>query len=205
VKLKPRGASPTSKHIIVFVLALAGIAGWSTYIHSSLTGSGLEEQLRKQSAALQDYQAKFAAQRQKAEESAKEIENLRKELSLAQSEMQRVKAEAEAELTKAREQLAAAPQLDLALAGGVSPEVLRIKPRPTKQDVVAAQEALTQLRFGELKADGVIGPSTRQAIEEFQRAAGLEVTGELHAQTLLALTRAAKVMAAQSERLEQPL
>ncbi len=203
--MKPGGASLTSKRIVVFVLALAGIAGWSTYIHSSLTHSGLEEQLHRQSAALQDYQAKFVAQRQKAEESAKEIEKLRKELSLAQSEMQRLKAEAEAELAKTREQLAAAPQLDLSLAGGVSPEVLRIKPRPTKQDVMAAQEALTQLRFGELKADGVIGPSTRQAIEEFQRAAGLEATGELYAQTLLALTRAAKVMAAQSERLERPL
>nr|WP_246215722.1 peptidoglycan-binding domain-containing protein [Microvirga makkahensis] len=116
--------------------------------------------------------------------------------------MQRIKADAEAELVKLREQLAAAPQQDLSLSAGVAPEVLRIKPRPTKQDIVAAQEALTQLRFGELKADGVIGASTRQAIEDFQRAAGLEVTGELQAQTLLALTRAAKVMAAQAERPE---
>ena len=206
--LKQRGRNPTSNRIIVFVLAVAGIAGWGTYISSSLTRAGLEERLRVQTAALQDYRARYATQLQKAEEIAKEAAGLRNELSAVQSEMQRLSVQAEetgAELAKARDQLAAIQQTDVPLAGGISTEILRIKPRPTKQDVMAAQEALTQLRFGALEADGVIGPSTRQAIEEFQRAAGLQVTGELHAQTLLALTRAAKVMAAQNERLQQPL
>jgi murein L,D-transpeptidase YcbB/YkuD len=161
-----------------------------------------------QSAALEDNQARYATQLQKTEESAKQVASLQDQLSAARSEIRRLTVQAEetgAELAKVRDQLATAQQAALPLAGGISPEVLRIKPRPTRQDVMAAQEALTQLRFGTLEADGVIGPSTRQAIEDFQRAAGLQVTGELHAQTLVALTRAAKVMAAQNERIQQPL
>lgn len=203
--LKQRGSSSVSTRMAAFVLAVAAIAGWGAYIYATLGNMRLEEHLSAQSAALQDSESRLAAQRQKAEASAKESEGLRTELAAARSEMQRVKAEADAELAKTRDQLAAASQPGLSLAGGISPEVLRIKPRPTKEDVMAAQEALTQLRFATLEADGVIGPSTRQAIEAFQRAAGLEPSGELQAQTLLALTRAAKVVAAQGERLEQPL
>nr|WP_246408180.1 peptidoglycan-binding domain-containing protein [Microvirga lupini] len=82
---------------------------------------------------------------------------------------------------------------------------MRITPLPAKQDVLAAQEALTKLRFGDLEADGVIGSSTREAIEKFQRTVGLPVTGELHPQTLTALMRSAKVMAAQGEQPQEPL
>ncbi len=205
MSLKQRGSFPLSNRIIGSVLAVAGIAGWGAYAHSSLSRAVLQEQLRAQAAALEDYQTQFTAERQKAEESAKAVGNLRNALSAAQQEMQRLKSETDSELAKLRDQVAAAAQPGLSQVGGLAPEILGIKPRPTKQDVMAAQEALTQLRFGALKADGELGPSTREAIEAFQRAAGLQVTGELQAQTLLALTRAAKVMAAQSERLDQPL
>jgi len=75
---------------------------------------------------------------------------------------------------------------------------------PAKQDILAAQETLTKLGFGNLEADGVMGPTTRQAIERFQRVVGLTVTGELHGLTLQSLMRSAKVVAAQNERAEQP-
>ncbi|MEZ0170659.1 peptidoglycan-binding protein [Microvirga sp. TS319] len=152
-----------------------------------------------QTAALQDYQAQYSAQRQKTEESVKELANLRQELSNAQSQIQTLTTQSEqaaADMAKAREQLAAAQQGGAFPGVGMSPEILSIKPRPTKEDVVAAQQALSQLRFGTIKADGAMGPSTREAIEKFQRAAGLPVTGELHAQTLVTLMRSAKVMAA---------
>jgi peptidoglycan hydrolase-like protein with peptidoglycan-binding domain len=50
-----------------------------------------------------------------------------------------------------------------------------------------------------------MGASTREAIKEFQQAAGLPVTGELQPQTLMALTRAAKIIAVQNEKLQRPL
>jgi peptidoglycan hydrolase-like protein with peptidoglycan-binding domain len=47
-----------------------------------------------------------------------------------------------------------------------------------------AQKALTKLGYGSLKADGIVGSSTRKAITEFQRAKGLHVTSEMDAPTL---------------------
>jgi len=183
------------------------IAGWGAYAYSSLVSADLEKQLGGQSAALQSSQAQYMAQRAKAEADEREAVSLREKLSAAQAEIQRLSMqskEAGAELAGAREKLASVQQIDQ-LPVGSSPDLLRIKPRPTKQDVMAAQEALTQLGFGTLDSDGKIGSSTRKAIEEFQRTIGLPVTGELQAQTLLALIRSAKVMAAQNERVEQPL
>ncbi|MBM1175083.1 peptidoglycan-binding domain-containing protein [Microvirga arabica] len=57
----------------------------------------------------------------------------------------------------------------------------------SKQQIRAAQEALTDLGYGALKADGVFGPGTSRAVEAFERAKGLPVTGQLGAATLQAL------------------
>jgi peptidoglycan hydrolase-like protein with peptidoglycan-binding domain len=57
----------------------------------------------------------------------------------------------------------------------------------SKNEMSAAQEALTRLGYGPLKADGVLGPGTRRAIEAFQQKQGLPVTGLLEADTLRAI------------------
>lgn len=56
---------------------------------------------------------------------------------------------------------------------------------------MAAQKALAKLGHGGLTADGLMGPGTRAAIEHFQKAKGLEVTGELGPRTLKALNAGA--------------
>lgn len=48
----------------------------------------------------------------------------------------------------------------------------------TSEIVLAAQRALVKLGFV-LKADGVAGPATRQAIERYERDRGLPVRGDL--------------------------
>ncbi|EIM28448.1 peptidoglycan-binding domain-containing protein [Microvirga lotononidis] len=58
---------------------------------------------------------------------------------------------------------------------------------PSKDEIGYAQQALTALGFGPLKADGVFGPGTRRAVEAFQQARGLPVTGKLEAATLRAI------------------
>jgi peptidoglycan hydrolase-like protein with peptidoglycan-binding domain len=57
----------------------------------------------------------------------------------------------------------------------------------SQDDISTAQEALTRLGYGALKADGVLGPGTRRAIEAFQQKQGLPVTGRLEADTLRAI------------------
>jgi peptidoglycan hydrolase-like protein with peptidoglycan-binding domain len=58
---------------------------------------------------------------------------------------------------------------------------------PPKHQIRVAQEALIDFGYGRLEADGVLGPSTRKAVEAFERAKGLPVTGKLGAATLRAL------------------
>jgi hypothetical protein len=47
------------------------------------------------------------------------------------------------------------------------------------KDVLFTQRALNRLGYGPLKADGLAGVGTRQAIEKFQRDRKLPVTGEI--------------------------
>jgi hypothetical protein len=54
--------------------------------------------------------------------------------------------------------------------------------------VAAAQRALIKLGYGPLKADGVMGVGTRQALERFEKDRRLPVTGELASRTLRDLT-----------------
>jgi hypothetical protein len=187
-------------------IAAAAVAGWGAYGYSALSSAQLEQQLSGQAAALQDYQAQFLSHRRRAEDGAREITKLHEQLVAARSDVERLKLthrETETSLATAQEQLASLQKIHAPPALDSAPALRGITPLPTKQDVLAAQEALTQLGFGDLEADGVVGPTTRQAIEEFQRVVGLPVTGELHAQTLQSLMRSAKVVAAQNERTEE--
>jgi peptidoglycan hydrolase-like protein with peptidoglycan-binding domain len=59
--------------------------------------------------------------------------------------------------------------------------------RLSKQEIRTAQETLVDFGYGKLKADGALGPSTRKAVETFERAKGLPVTGKLGTATLQAL------------------
>lgn len=60
--------------------------------------------------------------------------------------------------------------------------------------VSQAQRALAKLGYGTIKADGVMGPATKTAIEKFERDRKLPVTGEASGRTLREL--AAKASAA---------
>jgi chromosome segregation ATPase len=57
----------------------------------------------------------------------------------------------------------------------------------SKQEIRTVQEALVDFGYGNLKADGALGPSTRKAVQAFERAKGLPVTGKLGTATLQAL------------------
>ena len=57
--------------------------------------------------------------------------------------------------------------------------------------VTAAQKALGKLGYGPLKADGLMGVGTRQALERFERDNNLPVTGGLGVKTVRQLASAA--------------
>jgi peptidoglycan hydrolase-like protein with peptidoglycan-binding domain len=64
------------------------------------------------------------------------------------------------------------------------------------QDAIKAQACLSLMNYpigntGNNGVDGKIGSMTKGAIRAFQRMSGLEVTGELNEETLIALNEAA--------------
>jgi len=50
-----------------------------------------------------------------------------------------------------------------------------------------AQQALDQKGFNAGRADGKLGPETKQALQSFQQSQGLQVTGQLDQQTMAKL------------------
>jgi hypothetical protein len=80
---------------------------------------------------------------------------------------------------------------ELIRASGALVPPANVGPTDAPERVAAGQRALTKLGYGPLKADGIMGPGTRQAIERFERDRRLAVTGELGSRT-------ARELAAQS-------
>jgi peptidoglycan hydrolase-like protein with peptidoglycan-binding domain len=76
-------------------------------------------------------------------------------------------------------------------ASGALVPPANVGPTDAPERVAAGQRALAKLGYGPLKADGIMGPGTRQAIERFERDRRLAVTGELGSRT-------ARELAAQS-------
>ena len=137
----------------------------------------------------------IAVERDQLRNSVGELQEVQKQLSSTREQIQSLE-QARAHLTDSVAQ--ARSQLTSLLEQPTSDERVSqtgatASTRAGPAQVDAAQEALTKLGFGTLKADGVMGPSTRRAIEAFERAKGLAVTGELGAPTAQALERASGV------------
>ncbi|HEX4323944.1 MAG TPA: peptidoglycan-binding domain-containing protein [Gaiellaceae bacterium] len=62
-----------------------------------------------------------------------------------------------------------------------------LKPGDTGSQVTLLQQALNKLGFSSGKPDGVYGPSTQNAVEQFQAASGLNADGIVGPQTLAAI------------------
>lgn len=199
------GRGFSSSRLIIAGITVAAISGWGAFAYSAFSTTQIRQQLNGQVARLQEYQTQLQSQRQEAEEKARQIARLQEQLASAGNEIERLSKkhrEAEANLAQAEEKLALVQRRFTPPALENAPALRGVTPNPAKQDVSAAQEALTKLGFGKLEADGELGPTTRKAIEEFQRVAGLTVTGELNSLTLESLMRSARVVAAQNARAE---
>ncbi|WP_262027065.1 peptidoglycan-binding domain-containing protein [Microvirga sp. Mcv34] len=126
------------------------------------------EQFKGQNQDLQHVQKRIAA----ATQELKHLEYLRGRISGEIDVMRPQPAKAPAQASPSIE----APAVAEAASAG-----------PSKDEIAYAQQALTALGFGPLKADGVSGPGTRRSLEAFQQSRGVAVTGKLDAVTLRAL------------------
>jgi phage-related tail protein len=177
-------------------LAAAAAVGWGLFAYSTLS-SGSEEQA-VQTEILQLHQHiedvtaerdQLAQERDRQMQASQDLQNVQKQIEAAVQELQQLDA-LRASVSQAIEQ----GRIHLTRSSGQvvakeeSPTVTVTSAIPLpKQQIRAAQEALTDFGYGRIEADGQLGPSTRKAIEAFERAKGLPVTGRLGAATLQAL------------------
>jgi seryl-tRNA synthetase len=177
------------------LLAAAGI-GWGLYVYSVLsprferhTFQTEISQIRQQIETITAERDQLAKDNERRILAGQDLNTMLVRIEAATEDLQQLES-LRATVTQAIEQA----RLQLT---GPSEQPVKITESPTvsttsavplsKKEIRAAQEALVDFGFGKLKADGSLGPSTRKAVEAFERAKRLPVTGKLGTATLQAL------------------
>ncbi len=131
----------------------------------------------------------LAAELERVKDQHQDLQHIQKQIAAATQELRHLeylRARVSGEIDVMRPQPSRASSQASPAAGAPEPPVVD-SPSLSKDDISNAQEALTRLGYGTLKADGVLGPGTRRAIEAFQQRQGLPITGQLEADTLRAI------------------
>jgi peptidoglycan hydrolase-like protein with peptidoglycan-binding domain len=177
-------------------LLAATIIGLGLFAYSVLF-SGAEEQsaqteiahLHQQIQAVTAERDQLAHDKAQALQAGKDLNATQQKIEAAMQELQELdalRASVSQAIEQARLQLTGPSdrpitRIDISTTGSTSPAP------PSKEQIRTAQEALVDFGYGSLEADGVFGPSTSKAVEAFERAKGLPVTGKLGLTTLEAL------------------
>ncbi|MBA1156722.1 peptidoglycan-binding domain-containing protein [Microvirga mediterraneensis] len=170
------------------------VAGWALYGFSALMPTGADPKteiarLRQVAEAAGADRDALAAELQHFKEGHQDLQHVQNRIAAATQELKHLeylRSRISGEIDVMRPQPSKASSQPLPPPQNPAPpdaagEAL------SKEEIGFAQQALTALGFGPLKADGVFGPGTRRSIEAFQQARGLPVTGKLEGATLRAL------------------
>jgi hypothetical protein len=180
-------------HVVILALGLGTISGWTTFFISSRSSAATERELRGQVSSLHQIQMDLLLEHDRLKAAAGDLEPLRSQVEALRQEadlLTQARDLARAELvTAATGMRDLVDQLNQARSNVSTTGSVNTRPITSEQLVTrTAQKALTRLGYGPLKVDGVAGPGTRRAVEAFQRANTLPITGELDAPTLQRLT-----------------
>lgn len=172
------------------------VVGWGLLTYSVLS-TGSEEhtfesemsQLRQQIETVTAERDQLAKGNERRILAGQDLNTMLKRIEAATEELQQLdslRASVSQAIEQGRLQLTGPSDRSTAMTEG--PEVSTTSSvRLSKLEIRAAQEALVDFGYGKLKADGALGPATRKAVEAFERAKGLPVTGRLGTATLQAL------------------
>lgn len=180
----------------VIGLSAATVVGWGLLTYSVLSTGSKEHTLRNEISQLrQQVEAVTAARDQLAKQNERgilagqDLNTMLVRIEAATDELQELdslRATVSQAIEQARLQLTGPSDQSIAMAENPMASTTSAV-QLSKQEIRAAQEALVDFGYGKLKADGSLGPSTRRAVEAFERAKGLPVTGKLGTATLQAL------------------
>jgi murein L,D-transpeptidase YcbB/YkuD len=177
-------------------LLAATAVGWGLFVYSVLATGSEEHTLQRENSQLRQQIETVTAERDrlaKANEqktlAGQDLNTMLVRIEAATEELQQLdslRATVSQAIEQARLQLTGPS--DQPTATTESPAASTTSSVGlSKKEIRAAQEALVDFGYGKLKADGSLGPSTRKAVEAFERTKGLPVTGKLGTATLQAL------------------
>ena len=177
-------------------LLAATVIGWGLFVYSVLSNGSEEHTLQRENRQLRQRIETVTAERDQLAKAndqkvlaGQDLNTMLVRIEAATEELQQLDS-LRANVSQALEQtrLQFTGPSDQPAAMTESPTVSTTSAiRLSKQDIRAAQEVLVDFGYGKLKTDGALGPSTRKAVEAFERAKGLPVTGKLGTVTLQAL------------------
>jgi hypothetical protein len=188
--LEPR---PANRLALPIILALIAVVGWGLLFLSRRSAAEFEEHLRGQVASLHQRQMELLNERTQREAAIGTIEKLRSDVAALRQEQESLKQarnQLQTDLSHLREEKATAGnhsrQIRAPSGAAASPAARELG--ADHASIVTAQKTLAKLGYGPLSADGILGPRTRQALEDFQHDRELKVTSELDSPTLRQLT-----------------
>jgi Putative peptidoglycan binding domain len=176
----------------------ATVVGFGLFAYSALFSDSEEQpaknvvlQLHQQTDAVTVERDQLARERDQTFQAGQDLKALQPKVEAAMQELRELdalRASVSQAIEQARLQLTGPSNrpigtIDVSTTGTTSAVPL------SKEQIRAAQEALVDFEYGSLKADGVLGPATSKAVEAFERAKGLPVTGKLTPTTLQGLKR----------------
>ena len=178
------------------VLLATTVVGWSLFVYSTVSIRSEEHTLQSENRQLRQHTETVTAERDQLAKAndqkildGQDLNTMLARIEAATEELQQLES-LRASVSQAVEQtrLQFTGPLDQPAVMTESPTVSTTSAvRLSKQEIRTAQEALIDFGYGTIKADGALGPSTRKAVEAFERAKGLPITGRLGTATLQAL------------------
>ncbi len=177
------------------VLGVLALLGWGLYGYALSFSGAQEDALREQTTRLQSdleqlnaEHRRVTAEYDRLRQSTGELQSVQGQLASVREQvrnLEQARAQLTGSIAQARSQLTST--LDPSSDNEKASQIGTTNPANGPARVNAAQEALTKLGYGQLTPDGQMGPRTRRAIEAFERAQGLTVTGSLGPATVQAL------------------
>lgn len=177
-------------------LLAATAIGFSLFVYSALSKSSEDHALQSEISQLRQQIETVTAERdQLAKENERRIlagqdlNTTLKRIEAATEELEQLdalRATVSQAIEQARLQLTGPSDQPIAITESPATSTTS-SVRLSKKEIRGVQEALVDFGYGKLKADGSLGPSTRKAVEAFERDKGLPVTGKLGTATLQAL------------------
>ncbi|GEO17385.1 peptidoglycan-binding domain-containing protein [Microvirga aerophila] len=172
------------------------VIGWGLFGYSVLSTGSEEHAIQRENSHLRQQIETVTAERDQLAQAneqkiraGQDLNTMLVRIEAANDELQQLdslRASVSQALEQARLQLTGPSDQPAAITE--SPTISTTSAvRLSRQEIRAAQEALVDFGYGKLKADGSLGPSTRKAVEAFERAKGLPVTGKLGTATLQTL------------------